>query len=75
MVLSGSGQGPVAGSEENDTEPSGSTTSGGFLDWVGDYWLLQPVNSSGDCSPRRTEFDPKVDKVSLSGTFHRCYTL
>jgi hypothetical protein len=37
MELSGSGQGPVAGPEENDIETSGSTTSGGFFDWVGDY--------------------------------------
>jgi len=37
MELSGSGQGPVAGPEENDIETSGSTTSGGFLDWVCDY--------------------------------------
>jgi hypothetical protein len=37
MELSGSGQGPVAGPEENDIETSDSTTSGGFLDWVGDY--------------------------------------
>jgi hypothetical protein len=35
--LSDTGQGPVAGPEENDIDPSGSTTSGGFLDWVGDY--------------------------------------
>jgi len=37
MELSGSGQGPVADPEENDTESSGSATSGGFFDWVGDY--------------------------------------
>ena len=37
MELSDSGQGPVAGPEENDIETSGSTTSGGFVDWVGDY--------------------------------------
>jgi len=37
MELSGSGQGPVAGPEKNNIENSGSKTSGGFLDWVGDY--------------------------------------
>jgi hypothetical protein len=33
---SGSGQGPVVGSCEHDSEPSGSVKGGEFLNWVSD---------------------------------------